>query len=379
MGILGLLRELEGVQRDAHVREYAGRAVAVDALAWLHAGLSANALELATGVPSQNIAFCMRRARMLQSWGVEPILVFDGDPQPAKRLTDEGRRQRRAERRREGEAHLARGDLHGARKCFVQAASVSAEMVAAGHRREAASIRYVVAPYEADAQIAYLLRHGHAAAGVAEDSDLLALGCRQVLFKLSGDGQCKEVTLDSALGPRTFEEFQAACILMGCDYLPRLPRAGPKTAFRLVERAGARPEAIVREALAMGLEVPAGYLEGFRRARETMRRQEVVDPVSLLRVPLSSDAAVGELGGCGGDRGGAEGPETPRRPPSPLRKPGRRPLDDAAAAAPRASPGGAARRRAPSCGPGRAPEAATAAAPCQEEQLCAADAAPDEE
>ena len=41
-------------------------------------------------------------------------------------------------------------------------------------------ISYIVAPYEADAQIALLLSEGYADIAITEDSDLLAYGCREV-------------------------------------------------------------------------------------------------------------------------------------------------------------------------------------------------------
>jgi exonuclease-1 len=45
-------------------------------------------------------------------------------------------------------------------------------------------VPYVVAPYEADAQLAYLERVGLVDGIITEDSDLLVFGCRKVLFKL---------------------------------------------------------------------------------------------------------------------------------------------------------------------------------------------------
>ena len=38
----------------------------------------------------------------------------------------------------------------------------------------------MVAPYEADAQLAYLTKNGLAQAVITEDSDLLAFGCKKV-------------------------------------------------------------------------------------------------------------------------------------------------------------------------------------------------------
>jgi 5'-3' exonuclease len=37
-----------------------------------------------------------------------------------------------------------------------------------------------VSPYESDAQIAFLLKHGYADFAVMEDSDLLVYGCEKV-------------------------------------------------------------------------------------------------------------------------------------------------------------------------------------------------------
>ena len=47
----------------------------------------------------------------------------------------------------------------------------------------AEGVPYVVAPYEADAQLAYLERIGLVDGIITEDSDLLVFGCKNVLFK----------------------------------------------------------------------------------------------------------------------------------------------------------------------------------------------------
>ena len=46
----------------------------------------------------------------------------------------------------------------------------------------------MVAPYEADAQLAYLARIGLVDAVITEDSDLIAFGVREVLLKMDGTG-----------------------------------------------------------------------------------------------------------------------------------------------------------------------------------------------
>ena len=41
-------------------------------------------------------------------------------------------------------------------------------------------VNYIVAPYELDAQMAFLVNRGDADFALTEDSDLLAYGCKKV-------------------------------------------------------------------------------------------------------------------------------------------------------------------------------------------------------
>lgn len=288
MGINGLLKAIEGVQQNRHIAEYSGLRVAVDAHGWLHAGLFASALELATGRSSRaHIKYCLRRAAMLKRSGIDPVLVFDGRDLPAKQATNEARQTRRMEQRSEGERRLQNGDSQGARACFAQAIDVSSEMVDdLISELGAAGVEYLVAPYEADSQMAYLSLQGLADVCISEDSDLLAMGCARVLYKMNNDGQGTEICLDDALGGRSMEEFQAACVLMGCDYLPRIPGVGPRTAARLVDQCGSNPRMIASGAAAAGFDVPSNYAEDFANAIIALCHQTVLDPVSGRMVPL---------------------------------------------------------------------------------------------
>jgi exonuclease-1 len=65
-------------------------------------------------------------------------------------------------------------------------------------------VSYVVAPYEADAQLAYLEKKAIIDGIITEDSDLLVFGCRKVLFKLDSDGQCVEVKRDNFTACKEF-------------------------------------------------------------------------------------------------------------------------------------------------------------------------------
>lgn len=103
--------------------------------------------------------------------------------------------------------------------------------------------QYVVAPYEADPQIAYLEKEHHVDGVLTEDSDLLVFGCQTVLFKLDQDGWCMEVARSRLGACKEFnfagwtdKEFRQMAILSGCDYLDNIQGLGLKTAYSLMRR-----------------------------------------------------------------------------------------------------------------------------------------------
>lgn len=105
------------------------------------------------------------------------------------------------------------------------------------------NVKYVVAPYEADAQMYYLERSGIVDAILSEDSDLLVFGCKNLITKLDQFGECVHICRDHfssckdmALAGWTDTEFRTMAILSGCDYLQNIPRLGLKTAHRLVRK-----------------------------------------------------------------------------------------------------------------------------------------------
>lgn len=51
------------------------------------------------------------------------------------------------------------------------------------------NVDFVVAPYEADAQMAYMVKVGQADFAISEDSDLVAYGCPKILMKLDFFGK----------------------------------------------------------------------------------------------------------------------------------------------------------------------------------------------
>ena len=66
-------------------------------------------------------------------------------------------------------------------------------------------IQFLVAPYEADAQISYMVKEGIADSAITEDSDLIAYGCPRVFMKLNPFGMAQVFSLPDFLGKKTAE------------------------------------------------------------------------------------------------------------------------------------------------------------------------------
>ncbi|GAA6064700.1 hypothetical protein JCM10212_000117 [Sporobolomyces blumeae] len=296
MGISGLLPLLKEITVPRHVSEFKGKTLAVDAYVWLHRGAYGCAEELAMGKPTiKYVNYAMHRVRMLKYYGVEPYVVFDGGLLPSKMGTEGDRERRRTDALARGNAFLAEGKTSQARECFVKAVDVTPAMayqLIKALRQE--GVRYVVAPYEADPQLAYLEKRGLVDGIITEDSDLLVFGCRLVLFKLDGEGRCVSIRRDDFAQCREYDfsgwtdrEFRQMAILSGCDYLESIVGLGLKTAYRLMRKYKTAEKVVQFVRLEGQLTVPRNYVYEFRRAELTFLHQRVFDPVERCLVHLS--------------------------------------------------------------------------------------------
>ncbi|KAI0066883.1 PIN domain-like protein [Artomyces pyxidatus] len=315
MGISGLLPLLKSIQVQKHLSDFSGQTLAIDGYVWLHRGTYGCATELATGKhTTKYVEYAMQRVRLLRYHGIQPYVVLDGGPLPAKRGTEVERRQRRAENLARGNALAAQGRHAQARECYCKCVDVTPQMAYQLTKAlRAENVPYIVAPYEADAQLAYLERTGIVDGIITEDSDLLVFGCKQVLFKLDYVAETLVSISRSDFGDvqgmslRGWSDvqFRAMAILSGCDYLQSIQGVGLKTAWSLL-RKHKTVEGVIKALRFEGKKgVPNGYLEAFRQAEKVFLHQRVYDPVEeklvhLLEIPdgdawsAEYDAYVGE-------------------------------------------------------------------------------------
>ncbi|KAF2096894.1 hypothetical protein NA57DRAFT_42324, partial [Rhizodiscina lignyota] len=286
--IAGLLQFLKSIHKPCHLKKFAGQTLGVDAYGWLHRGTVSCAVDLALGRPTTKyVEFAMSRVRMLVHFGIKPYLVFDGDYLPSKAGTEHERAARRKEARKAGLDLLNIGKASQAQQELQKAVDVTPEMARMLiEELKKAGIQYVVAPYEADSQLAYLERKGIIDGIISEDSDLLVFGARVLLTKLDQYGECVMIRRDDftackegSLVGWSDVEFRRMAILSGCDYLPNIKSLGLKTAHGLVRRHKT-VERIMRALQFDGkFSIPKDYLENFENADRTFLYQWVFCPL----------------------------------------------------------------------------------------------------
>jgi exonuclease-1 len=237
----------------------------------------------------------MHRVRMLIYFGVTPYLVFDGDNLPSKAGTESERAKRREQSKRRGLELYKAGKIPQAHQELQKAIDVTPLMARQLiEELKRMNIQYVVAPYEADAQLAYLEAKGVIDGILSEDSDLLVFGAKRLLTKLDQHGTCVEINRADFASCREISlvgwsdaEFRRMAILSGCDYLPSINKMGLKTAYRYV-RKYKDVEKVLRMLQFEGqLTVPAGYLEKYQQAELTFLHHRVFCPIAKKLVFLT--------------------------------------------------------------------------------------------
>ncbi len=297
MGIKGLWKEVSPVCSSGHVSQFKGLRLGVDAYCWLHRAAVASVVAHARGRPCERfLTFFMGRVDLLRRCGITPVLIFDGCEMPLKDNTDAARHERRQQAKELGEQLLAQGRTDEAQRVLEKAVEITPELAHAAIRvaREH-GVQCILAPFEADAQLAYLCKEGYIHGVVSEDSDLMVYNCALLVAKLDSAGTCDAVRLrDLPQLPQfsalTYELFVVACIMSGCDYAASLPGIGIRKATKLVAQHRSM-DAALRALGQCGL-VPRReweqYEERVHKAFYCFAHHLVYDPAKRAVVPFNA-------------------------------------------------------------------------------------------
>ncbi|KAJ8761987.1 hypothetical protein K2173_006589 [Erythroxylum novogranatense] len=286
MGIQGLLPLLKSIMVPIHVKDLEGCCVAVDTYSWLHKGALSCSTQLCKGLPTtRHIEYCMHRVNLLRHYGVKPILVFDGGILPMKIEQENKRARARKENLTRAREHESNGNSAAAYECYQKAVdispSIALQLIQVLKQED---VSYIVAPYEADAQMTFLAVNRQVDAVISEDSDLIPFGCPRIIFKMDKYGQGVEFqqsrlhqNKEINFSGFTKQMLLEMCILSGCDYLQSLPGMGLKRAHALITKFKSHDK-IIKHLRYTTVCVPPGYEESFRKAIMTFQHQRVYNP-----------------------------------------------------------------------------------------------------
>ncbi|KAL2484236.1 Exonuclease 1 [Forsythia ovata] len=295
MGITGLLPLLKSIMTPMHMKDLEGCSVAVDTYSWLHKGALSCSTELCKGLPTyRHIDYCMHRVNLLRHYGIRPILVFDGGPLPMKLDQENKRARSRRENLSRAMEHESNGNLSAAYECYQKAVdispSVAHDLIQVLKQQ---NVSYIVAPYEADAQMTFLAVSKQVDAVITEDSDLITFGCPRIIYKMDKFGQGVEFRYSKLqhnkelnLTGFTHNMILEMCILSGCDYLQSLPGMGLKKSHALVKKFKTYDK-VIKHLKYNSVAVTPLYEESFKKAILTFLHQRVYDPVTEDIVHLS--------------------------------------------------------------------------------------------
>ncbi|KAL0212757.1 hypothetical protein RCL1_006383 [Eukaryota sp. TZLM3-RCL] len=177
-------------------------------------------------------------------------------------------------------------------KLFASAVSISSTMVLnLVHILRLLQIPCIRAPYEADAQIAFLYKIGVVDGVLAEDSDFILYGIDLILTKFDLRSQTVKEFNSSRLDRTPFASYSPlfirdVCILSGCDYLKSPKGIGLKTAFKHRSRFESIKEMF---SLLFSLKkVDSEYLKGYVKAWLVFSHQVVYNPFTTSTLPFNA-------------------------------------------------------------------------------------------
>lgn len=285
MGITGLLPILKPVLEKKHIKSFKNKRIGIDGFAWLYPILNFVAEELYLDCPTTKyIKMFERKIKILIDNNIIPLVVFDGDSLLSKEKTNQERRIRKEKYKEEIEKLIAKNMYSKAKELMKRCISVSRKVVYdISKLLKTLNIEYIIAPYEADAQLYFLEKIKYIDFILTEDSDLIPYGCNNILFKFDGllvdhyTIECLEKAKDIIFK----ENIQNICILSGCDYADSIPGIGVLTAHKLISKFKSIEKIV--EFMKYKKKVPADYIENFNKAKITFNHHIVYNPLNQKR------------------------------------------------------------------------------------------------
>ena len=246
MGIKDLLSLYKQLLTKEKLSNFRGKTCAVDMMVWLYKGIYA--MNNNPSVRDIYLNYPLKMISLLKENNINIIAVFDGKLLPAKqneiqeRISTKKANELLANKLKE-EGEIIKSNIVNNRTLNVTPLQINTLI----NLLKKLKIKIIVAPYEADAQIAYLYYTKKIYFAITEDSDLIPYGVKRIAFKLSEYGDFEYLNLNineitnynnlndesKFLANLTHLKLVQFCVMLGCDYIKSIKGLGAKTLIKL--------------------------------------------------------------------------------------------------------------------------------------------------
>lgn len=299
MGIPGLIQLLKDSSTPVHLSKFTGKRVAIDGFSLIYRGCYSTAFELNQGIDTVGyLRFIDKMVELFKKYSLEVYFVFDGFGIGHKSGTEKERSVRKEQNKQKGLELLASGQGSEARKYLKRSLNISEQILGnvIDYIEMLGGVKVMVAPYEADAQIAFLFKEGLVDFAISEDSDLLVYGCDNIFLKITDKGygvylSLGELAKDQKKREQTVKDVAAqkfigfneenrvhVALLAGNDYKAKVKGLGLKGAIELVVSNKDFPELIEKLKNQSRFELPSNFKEHTEEVFNIFRYQRIYNP-----------------------------------------------------------------------------------------------------
>ena len=259
MGIRDLLTLYKTLLTKQNLSNFRGKTCAIDMMVWLYKGMYA--VNNNPNIKDIYLNFPLKMLTILKENGINCIAVFDGNLLPAKgkeiqeRINCKIANEILASKLRE-EGNIIQSNVVNNRSLNVTPVHINTLIFLL----KKFNFKIIVAPYESDAEIAYLYHKNQIDFAITEDSDLIPYGVKRIAFKLNENGDFEYLNLNINELPKEIiynlnEEGKFVlklprlklvqfCVMLGCDYIKSIKGLGMKTVIKLFKELDSFEEII---------------------------------------------------------------------------------------------------------------------------------------
>lgn len=294
MGITGLLPFLKNIIKKKTIDEFHGSRIAIDGFSWIHRISTHVSYELYNSIKTdKHIKIFRSELVALIHKNIIPIFILDGDKLDSKLITYNHRQNLKEKYLGQLKIAIENHDNTRARDLMKRVVTITPDFIYDFIKElEILQVEYIIAPYEADSQMAYLNKINYVDHIMSEDSDLICYGAKSVLFKYNGIfvDHYKSEDLSKAYGSFFAKNILDICILSGCDYINSIKGIGLITAVKLFQKEKTVEKFVT--SLAHKKTIPSDYIEQFYQAKKTFLYHIVYNPINKKRLYFNETSKV---------------------------------------------------------------------------------------